>query len=298
MTSIPADLGALLGDAGLDDETAASIVLTADTLGPAIQAGLGDITLDDVKSSELTLVTQVVDDSTSIRMEGNSQPVREGHNLVLDALGGSKQASSLLISTRLLNRDVLFPYRPLSGAVRLDTSNYNPSGGTPLYEQTDIVLTSVGIRMAEFDQGGVTVRSVTAIITDGADSEHYDPRNPENPNVPPSLTQKVKGLLKSERHIIIGVGISDVKGKCFACGFDLDQAPPDDNKCPSCHNVVGTDFKRVFREMGIRDEWILTPKNTPHEIREAFATVSQSAVRASQAAGTGFSQVALGGFGS
>jgi hypothetical protein len=58
-----------------------------------------------------------------------------------------------------------------------------------------------------------------------------------------------------------------------------------------------TDFKAVFGEMGIRDEWILTPKNSPSEIRRAFQMLSQSATRASQSATT-FSQAAMGGFAS
>jgi len=59
---------------------------------------------------------------------------------------------------------------------------------------------------------------------------------------------------------------------------------------------AGTDFKQVFKEMGLRDEWILTPKTTPSEIRKAFQLFSQSAVRASQNAAS-FSKTALGGFG-
>ena len=55
-----------------------------------------------------------------------------------------------------------------------------------------------------------------------------------------------------------------------------------------------TDFRAVFREMGIEDRWILTPGNNPSEIRKAFQVFSQSAVRASQAAS--FSQGAISGF--
>ena len=57
----------------------------------------------------------------------------------------------------------------------------------------------------------------------------------------------------------------------------------------------GTDFHQVFRDMGIREQWILTPGNSQKEIRNAFQVFSQSAVRASQSAG-GFSQASLGGF--
>jgi Ca2+-binding EF-hand superfamily protein len=76
-------------------------------------------------------------------------------------------------------------------------------------------------------------------------------------------------MLRTEQHIIAAMGIDD-GGK--------------------------TDFHQVFRSMGIRDEWILTPGSTPSEIRKAFGTFSKSAVRASQTA-TSFSQTAAGGFG-
>jgi len=52
----------------------------------------------------------------------------------------------------------------------------------------------------------------------------------------------------------------------------------------------------VFREMGIEDQWILTPGNDGSQIRRAFQVFSQSAVRASQSAAH-FGQAVLGGFG-
>jgi hypothetical protein len=77
----------------------------------------------------------------------------------------------------------------------------------------------------------------------------------------------VADLERAESHIVAAMGISD----------------------------GSTDFRRVFCEMGINDRWVLTPGNSPSEIRKAFQVFSQSAVRASQSAS--FSQTALGGFG-
>jgi hypothetical protein len=255
------NLSALLDEADLDPGAANAMQLTADTLGAAIMAGLGNVTLDDITTAEVTLITLLIDDSSSIRfIQGNTQAVRDGHNTVLDALRASKQASGVLIGCRYLNRDVLYPYRTLDTAERLDSGNYDPSGGTPLYDQAAVTLTGVAAKMAEFEQGGVAARAVTVIVTDGGDNT--------GPLAPPSLKTMVEGLLRTEQHIIIGMGIDD----------------------------GGTDFHQVFTGMGILDEWVLTPGNTPSEIRRAFQVVSQSAVRASQAAGS-FSQVALGGFG-
>jgi hypothetical protein len=66
-------------------------------------------------------------------------------------------------------------------------------------------------------------------------------------------------MLAQENHIVAAMGISDGQ----------------------------TDFKAVFRAMGIPDKWILTPGNSASEIRRAFAVFSQSAVRASQGAQLG-----------
>lgn len=256
------DLSHLLGDAGLDASATAAMQLTADTLGPDIQEGLGDIELDDITTSEVVLVTLLIDDSSSIRFIcGNTEAVRSGHNLVVDALQGAKQSASVLINCRQLNTGVTYPYVLLDNAQRLDTSNYSPSGGTPLYDQIAVTLTGVAAKMAEFEQGGVAARAITVIVTDGSDQGSRQ-------HTAASVKKIVAGLLTTEQHIVAGVGIDD--------GY--------------------TDFAAVFGDMGLLNEWILTPSNSPSDIRRAFQTVSQSAVRASQTAGT-FSQTAMGGFG-
>jgi hypothetical protein len=255
-------LSTLLNDAGLNASASAAMALTADTLGPAIMAGLGDVTLDDIGSSEVVLIKKVADDSSSISfIPGNTEAVRTGLNEIDEALRTSKQSDNVLIGCDLLNRGVLYGFRPLAGVPRIDSGNYNPSGGTPLNQAVAAACTGMAAKVAELEQGGVAVRGITAIVTDGASTDGY---------IFPvdKVRDIVQGLLKTEQHIVIGVGISD--------GM--------------------TDFRQVFGEMGILDKWILTPGNTPSEIRKAFAVVSQSAVRASQSAGS-FSQTQLGGFG-
>jgi hypothetical protein len=229
-------------------------------IGAQIQAGLG-IHVDDVMASEVVLVTMMPDDSGSIRYSHNEQAVREGHNTVLNALQTSPQKDSLLIHTRYLNGHVLYPYCTLDQAVQMTSRNYDPNLGTPLYDQTVVLLGTVLAKSQEFADNGVPVRTVTLIITDGAD-EHSVRATAK------TVASLVKDMLMSENHIIAAMGINDGQ----------------------------TDFRKVFQDMGIRDEWILTPGNTQSEIRKAFQVFSQSAVRVSQGV-AGFSQSALGGFG-
>lgn len=232
--------------------------LTAVDLGAQIQSGLG-ISVDDVQASEVVLLTMMPDDSGSIRQSGNEKAVRDGHNLVIDALARSKQHDSILAQTRYLNGRVLFPYRPLDQATKMTLKNYNPDQGTPLYDQTVVLLGSVLAKAQEFSQNGVATRSVTLVITDGVD-QHSTRATAAD------VATLVRDMTRAQGHIVAAMGISDQV----------------------------TDFRKVFREMGIEDRWILLPGHDPNEIRRAFQVFSQSAVRVSQA-GT-FGQTAIGGF--
>lgn len=224
-------------------------------VGAQIQAGLG-IRVDDVAASEVVLVTMMPDDSSSIACAGNTAAVRDGHNLVLDAMAASKQSGEVLAHTRYLNGTVLFPYGALDQAVRMSPHNYDPSLGTPLYDQAMVLLGTVLAKSQALSAAGIAVRTVTLVISDGADCGSKRCRATD-------VRTLARELLAQENHILAAMGISD----------------------------GATDFRKVFGEMGIPPQWILTPAGTPSEIRRAFQMFSQSAMRV--AAGGGAS---LGGF--
>ncbi len=255
-----AKIKALLGNARAQGTLSKASMNTLDVLdlGAQIQAGLG-VEVDDVPSAEVVLVTMMPDDSGSIRFSGNADAVRTGHNLVLEALARSRQGDDILVHNRYLNGEVLYPYTPLAQAKRMTSANYDPCKGTPLYDQTVVLLATVLAKSQEFADNGVPVRTVTLLISDGADvhSTRADASH---------VRSLVEDMLRAENHIVAAMGIDD----------------------------GSTDFRRVFRAMGVPDPWILTPGSTPTQIRSAFEVFSQSAVRASQAAH--FSHAVLGGF--
>lgn len=222
-------------------------------IGAQIQAGLG-VTIDDVVASEVVLLTMMPDDSQSIAAANNTAAVRDGHNFVLESLGRSKQSGEVLAHTRYLNGSVLFPYTELTHAVQMTTANYDPCHGTPLFDQSVVLLGTVIAKSQQLAQAGIAVRTVTLIITDGGDygSTRYKPAD---------VAAIVADMLAQENHIVAAMGIDDGT----------------------------TDFKKVFKSMGIPDRWVLTPGNSASEIRRAFQVFSQSAVRATQG-------VQLGGF--
>jgi hypothetical protein len=139
-------------------------------------------------------------------------------------------------------------------------ANYDASRGTPLYDQSLVLLGTVITKSQELAEAGVAVRTVTLIITDGAD-EHSTRATAS------TVAALVADMQKSERHIVAAMGIDGGH----------------------------TDFRRVFREMGIADRWILTPRSHPGEVRRAFVVFSQSALALGQGAAS-FSRASLGGF--
>lgn len=237
-------------------------VLNIPDMGPAIQQGMG-IVADDVPASEVILVSLLLDDSGSISMANNEQVIRDGVNTIIDSLRKSKQDDNILVKIQYLNGTLLCPYLPLKDVPLLDGQNFRATGQTPLYDQTALVLAGVFAKTQEFANNGTPVRSVTMVVTDGAD---YGSRK----HTPDTVKVLVEDLYMQESHIIAGMGIDD-------------------------HGH--TDFSQVFKSMGVRDAWILTPSNSPSEIRKAFQVVSQSVTKVSQNAAA-FSQGKLGGFGS
>lgn len=260
--STSVNVSSLFGNAVAEGSLSAGAVaaLDVDDIGAQIQAGLG-VPVDDVKASEVLLLSILVDDSGSIACGGNEQAVRDGYNMVLQALSDSKQSEGVLVHTRYLSDNVLTPYTLLSEAPKMDNSNYSAHfNHTPLYDQSLVFLGTVLAKAQEFINNGVPVRTVTLIITDGADNSSRKGAT--------AVAKVVKDMAMAETHIIAGMGIND--------GY--------------------TNFQTVFQQMGLLPSLILTPSNDPSSIRREFQVFSRSAVRASQSAKS-FSQVAAGGFG-
>lgn len=251
----------------------ASIFNGVRDIGHNIQNALG-ISVDKVEASEVILVTILIDDSGSIdciRENPNSYGSKvvgpklmcDGHNMVIDEiLAASKRRDNILIHTKYLNGKILNPYGPLSGAQRMSSSNYSADGGTPLYDQMVVTLGTVLAKSQEFSDNGVPVRTITLIVTDGADQHSRKFKAKDVATI-------VADMRQTENHIVAAMGIDDGT----------------------------TDFKKIFADMGIDEKWIMTPTSDAKEIGKSFKLFSQSAAQASQASGANFSHMAAGGFG-
>jgi hypothetical protein len=207
------------------------------------------------------LVNLLIDDSGSIYHGNNVQNIINGHNEVLNALRGSAQNDGILIHTRYLNGTVLYPYVQLDQAIEMNTSNYNPDGGTPLYDQMAVMVGTTITKAQEFINNGIQTRTIGITLSDGADMHSRRYRRPED------LNQMITNMIAQENHIVAGIGISDGH----------------------------TDFTDIFTRMGIPSQWILNSANDASSLRRAWQLISRSAVRVSQSSAA-FSSGALGGF--
>ncbi|MEX1113038.1 MAG: hypothetical protein WD603_00050 [Patescibacteria group bacterium] len=253
-------------------DSSAQGTLSADSLRalqdiPGVQhevgRSLGDSVPEDL--NDLLLLSILVDDSGSIAWAKNTRAVQNGHNRVVQVVLEAGIARNVLLQTRFLNGKVVNPYVPLLKADPLDSGNYGEHefGGTPLYEQSVVLLGSVAAKTRELEAKGKSARSITLIITDG-DDQHSGKITAGH------VAWLANDLRRSKRHIVAGMGVED----------------------------GSTNFRRIFREMGIPDKWHLTPNADPSAIIQAFKDFGEAAAKASidpasferLALGPGFSQ--------
>lgn len=222
-------------------------LLTGD-LGAVVIAGAAGKAAEEITASDVMLVTLLVDGSSSIGSRGLEDAVREGQNLLVDALGDAREKDSILLALWVFDdtQKVVHAYVGLEDAVRLDRRNYAARGSTRLYDTwCDALLANVAYA-EKLRESGTPCRSLVVVVTDGEDCG-----SKRRITDCAELSRKV---LATEQFTLAFVGV----------GSDVD-------------------FHAIARGMGVPDGNIaVQAKATPAAIRKVFQMVSQSAIRASQ----------------
>jgi hypothetical protein len=217
-------------------------------LGDVVIAGAAGTALEDIVAADVTLVTVLIDASSSIAYGGLEQAVRDGHAALLDAFGGSKEADSILVATWTFDsrHRALHSYVPVDQATRLDASNYAGTGATVLYDAWCDGLAANVAYAQQLRDGGTPCRSVAVVITDGEDTSSRRSRN--------DCARLSADLLRSEQFVLGFVGVGDA-----------------------------VDFRRIAQQMGVPDGSVLVQRDaSPAALRQTFQMVSRSALRVSQ----------------
>jgi hypothetical protein len=211
-------------------------------------AGAAGMNTEDIEATDVTLVTVMIDASSSIASARLSQAVRDGYNGMLDAFAGSKEKDAILVSAWKFNyqAELIHSYVPIKDAIRLDKKTYRPSGSTALYDTwCDALLANVAYAQRLRDSG-TPVRSVAVVLTDGADVG-----SKRRAKQCAALSQD---LLKSEQFVLAFVGVGD---EAY--------------------------FTKIAQSMGVPDGSIEVQKNaTASGLRQVFQMVSRSTIRVSQ----------------
>lgn len=226
----------------------ASQSLITGNLGNVVLAGAAGKALEDITATDVTLVTALIDASSSIGDRGLAKAVREGQGALVDAFLGAKQQDSVLLALWTFNHelDVVHSYLPPADAVRLDAKRYRPGGSTRLYDTWCDALAANVAYAQRLRDGGTPTRSVVVVVTDGEDVGSSRSQA--------DCARLSRDVLASELFTLAFVGV----------GKDVN-------------------FRAVAKGMGVPDACVLVDTDaTPSSLRRAFALVSTSAVRASQ----------------
>lgn len=227
--------------------SAATNQLITGNLGAVVIAGAAGKDAEDIAASDVTLVTLLVDASSSIADRGLEDAVREGENLLVDALGDTRERDSILLALWTFSDQmkVVHSYVGLDDVTRLDRQNYRALGGTRLYDTWCDALTANVAYAQQLRISGTPCKSVVVVVTDGEDCG--------SKRRAADCERISRDLLASEQFTLAFVGVGN------------------------------TDFEKVAKEMGIPDGCIaVQAQATTAAIRKVFRMVSQSAIRASQ----------------
>jgi uncharacterized protein YegL len=227
--------------------SAATSSLLTGNLGAVVIAGAAGKDAVDIVASDVTLVTLLVDASSSIHDSGLEDAIREGQNVLIDALGDTREREAILMALWTFDTDVrvMHSYVGLDDVTRLDKKNYAGLGSTRLYDTWFDALTANVAYAQQLRSSGTPCKSVVVVITDGEDCGSKRRAS--------DCAKISKDLLKSEQFTLAFVGVG------------------------------GGDFRTIALDMGIPDGCIaVQAQATPSAIRQVFRMVSQSAIRASQ----------------
>lgn len=233
--------------------------LITGNLGAVVIAGAAGKDVEDIVASDVLLVTLLVDASSSIHARGLEDAVREGANLLSEALSQTRERDAILMALWTFNDDVrvVHSYVGLDDVTRLDKTNYAGCGTTRLYDTWCDALSANVVYAQRLRDSGTPCRSIVVVVTDGEDVGSKRRAT--------DCRKISEDVLASEQFTLAFVGV----------GTDVD-------------------FHAVARKMGVPDACIaVQAQATPSAIRAVFRMVSQSAVRASQGlvapgANTGF----------
>lgn len=226
-------------------EDAANIMINS--LNDTNVLGCTGVDINDLSTDDVTLASIILDGSYS--MKGNELAVREAFDEFVVAMTKSKQADSILISTRIFStkESILYGFKKVADVGKIGSQYVANGDSTRLYDTAVNAITAIRAYAKTLNDGGVRTKCIIAVFTDGRDNDS------QNYPKPDAVKKLADDAHKSEMFYLVYVGFKN---------------DPSDN--------LEADAKAI----GFPN--VLTTTNDAHAVRQAMGLVSQSIIRKSQ----------------
>jgi hypothetical protein len=202
------------------------------------QTGLGCVgaQIDDLNTDDVTLLALVLD----------ANDVIDAFNAMTRALYDSKARDSIMMSCwAFSNASTLrFSHTLIDSVADLKPDDYEPAGGTALYDAVLDSITGLVAYSQTLRNSGIRPRAVVVVISDGDDNM--------SSHTAAAVKTVVDDLIKQETYTFAFIGLGDAKT-----------------------------FRGIAQSMGFPS--ILTIGQSASDIRRALNMVSSSVIRTSQA---------------
>ena len=138
-------------------------------------AGCGGVDIDEINSEEVTLVTVIIDASSSMYSYA-SDVLTQYKDQFLDPLRGAKNAESILVSVWIFSADggdkvrLVHGYTPVPDCQDLTSADYSPSGMTPLRDAVMKGVTGLVNYGQTLRDNGTRTKSIVLVLSDGEDN--------------------------------------------------------------------------------------------------------------------------------
>ena len=163
-------LKSLLSGSGIS-QNSQSIIIDNLQGNNQVLAGAGGTPIGQLLEDDVTVVTLIVDMSSSMAM--HEKGVIDGFNQMLKAIRDSKLEDSVLMSLWTFNQqpNLVFDNRPIANVPDLNDRSYVPNGSTALYDTALNGMTGNISYVTDLRNNGVTARGIVIVISDGEDNE-------------------------------------------------------------------------------------------------------------------------------
>lgn len=213
-------------------------------------AGAEGVSIDDIDSEQVTLITVMLDGSGSMATF-QDQVIDAYNKQFLAPMVKAKNAESILVEAWVFFEQevrLVHGFLPVTQCQKLSRSTFDPNGATPLYQAVHQGLTGLAAYAQTLRDSGTSTKCIAVVISDGG----------ENSSARQFTSAKLRtisaGLLSQEIYVL---------SYCF---FGDE-----------------SNASQIASEIGFPDHHRLTESMDESGIRRLFGQVSASAISTSQA---------------